>query len=188
MDLRIHSQQGQIGLNITKNHFQMKSEQPRMELSPVEPAVIIDVHHPRIVEIDQTQQFDELGRKKHVSFAKTYANNGRAAAARGIDRRVNEGNRMADFHESVNVARITAQREQVPREKRLTIEVLPKTPVDIRFDIRDVQVDVRKGSVNGQLIRGRTNIHARDGNVDVYWQQRPHIDITYVGNNLDKIF
>ena len=184
MQLQIGYQRGIIGLNINKGQFQLDSKQPSMELKPTKPSVTLDISQPQI-KIDQREQFDQLGKRFPLSMAKHYTNKGRSISTQGIARRVSEGRKLADIHQPVDIGQLTAAREQVPRQRKLSIEALPKSRPKIDFITNEPKAYLVEGKVNGNLRYGEVSLNAKKGHVSVYWLQKPDVNVDYLGRAID---
>lgn len=184
MQLQVNYLQGLIGLDIYPHSFQLQHRKPDLQLEVNSPALILELSQPN-VQIDQRQQFDQLGYRNPVSMTRYYGQKGQSIVARGIDRRVSEGNRFADIHQPVSVGDLTAAREQIPRRRQLTVEALPKTPPDIYFMTKPVEVDLIEGGVKGVMQYGKVTVESRAGQVDVYLRQKPEVQFNFTGRAID---
>ncbi|MDW7673264.1 MAG: DUF6470 family protein [Bacillota bacterium] len=183
MQLQLDIQQGQIGMDIRPNTFQIQQSLPAMELKPNQPAVLLDIQLAQ-VQINQREQFDQLGLRYPLSMAKHYASKGQNKLLQGISRRVKEGRMLADIHKPVSVAKLTADRGLVNRTKQLTLEALPRTRPDINFVTADPKLELRQGNINGSFRPGHLTVDSAIGQVQVYLKQKPHVRI-YAGKAID---
>lgn len=175
--IQIQQQFGQIGIKITPAKLNMAIKQPELDLSPKPANLSLHTEYPEVM-IDLRQSFDSMGLKDIVSLEKETAAEGRKTALSGIERRVADGERMAEPN-SPSVAKIVS--DSAPRmilKKELKLGLIPEAPPKISAKLGSVKGSYTPGDLNGNYIRGTVNGAFTWGRVDVYMEREPSIDIS----------
>jgi hypothetical protein len=182
MYLRINQQFGQIGLNIKQPSLDIKVHHPQLKLEINAPQLEIDQKPPQ-VEIDQTQCFADVGRRNPMEFSRYMAELSRLAGFEGIGRIAEEGDMLASIDQGINIADIALMNSQGQDE--FNVGAVPEHRPVIDVIIEPVHINVQPGNVVVRPMDGRVMSQLDWGQVGVNWQQKPGIDIEYIGGRFD---
>lgn len=182
MDLRINQQFAQIGLDIKRPAFDMEIHRTQSELKITPPQIEIDQEMPR-VEIDQTQCFADMGRRTPMELTQQIAEMSHMAGLEGIAQTAREGDLLASIEKGIDVVYIALMNSQDQDE--FDVAAVPEHRPVIAVISGDLHIDLHRGNVAVSSVNGWVKGYLDWGEVNVFWQQRPAIDIEYVGRRVD---
>lgn len=183
MGLIINQSFGRIGISTTDAFMSIESRLPEMDIHSTYPKG--RMHSELVqVEIDQTQCFNEMGLKTPDAFMRDIAAKSLRQGLKGIASIVQEGNFLANIAENSNgIPEIAAGK--LRKSVKLTVVSMPRSSPDIEFK-GGFDISWKMGSVKTEAMLKSPEVSATRPAIDVYLHQKPHIDIEYRGNNIDK--
>jgi len=182
MDLRINQRFGRIGLDIRQPAYSMEVRHPRSELVIDPPQLQVESELPR-VEIDQTECFADVERRNPMEFSRHMAELSQKAGFEGIARIAGEGDLLAGIEEGIDIADIAYMNSQLYDE--FNVGLLPEHQPVIRVIRGDLNIDVEPGKVDVRLNAGQVFSRLDWGRVGINWQQKPMIEVQYIGQRVD---
>ncbi|MGE5543436.1 MAG: DUF6470 family protein [Bacillota bacterium] len=182
MDLRINQQFARIGLDIKHPAFDMEIHGTQTQLKITPPQIEIDQEMPR-VEIDQTQCFADMGRRTPMELSRQMAEMSRMAGLEGIAQIAREGDLLAAIEKGVDIADVALMNSQDQDE--FDVAAVPEHRPLIAVIRGNLHIDLQRGNVEVSSVNGWVKGYLDWGEVNVFWQQRPAIDIEYVGRRVD---
>ncbi|TDF93508.1 DUF6470 family protein [Paenibacillus piri] len=148
--------------------FEMTTERPKQ-----------DIRQPRgELVIDQTRAWDALGIGPSLEVFSRIYSQGREIALRGIARRVEEGNRMAQIQIDANpFAEIAKNVDRNFSEYDYAGEASFDN-VDISYTAHKAEINTIDGKVNLNTHPNRVEYEYHRGKLDIYMRQYQSIEIT----------
>lgn len=183
MDLRIHTQDAQIGLKQTQGQFHIQQGNHIFNLRAKEPKIYLHQEEP-VLLIDQRQCFSEAGLKSNAEISRLYAAKGRQAALRATAEIANEGRAMANIQNGVIIGRL-AKRKSQPKERQYNFDMIPKSRPDIDLQRGRIDISFQKGDISVDSPYRGADIYYSKGDTKVYLKQKNYINIEYIGKNVD---
>lgn len=186
MDLRISQQAGLIGLNIEKPGVRLNITAPRLNVNAQVSEMRIS--SPRAeMKIDLSQSWADLGARKPDDYAREYASKSQQQGMEGIARRAAEGNSQAAIEKGGNVIRVITSRFKAEAECPYTIAYIPEHPPVVTISPGEMQIETSAGGVSTSPQLGRIENNAPWAKVAVYLQQKPAIEVEWVGSYFDGV-
>lgn len=186
MDLRISQQAGLIGLNIDKPGVRLSISPPRLRVNAQ--VSEINIHSPRAeLEIDQSQCWTDLGARKPVEYGKECASQAYQQGLEGIARRVAEGESQAAIEKGGSVVNLIASRFKAEAECPYTIAFIPEHPPQVTVKAGEMEAEASEGGISTSMQPGRVENHTPWAKVGVYLQQKPAIEVKWVGSYFDGV-
>lgn len=185
--LKISTTPALIGINRTPGKLEIQQPGPDVNMNTQHPKVEIDSELPK-VQIDQYQSFADAGLKNFLDLTREAAQLGKQAAMRGIERRVRQGNELADIQNGFGAIPRQAQENAFELfNKEFNIGTVPKSRPKIDLIEGKVNIQVHEGKVNMDVKVNRPTIDYTRGKVDIYLRQKNSIEIQYIGSKFDKV-
>lgn len=185
MALEIRQTYGQIGIRSQRAWMDIRQLPPKAHIIQKPPELDIDQKLPQ-VHIDQTQCFAESGLKPVLQLAHEFYQEGLEAALEAIGRIAEEGTRMMRIEDGGNPIPDIAY-ENAYKEYEFNMVQMPKSRPKIEWDMGYVNINWK---MNAAKIDWETYTRAQidlyPHKVDIYMKRWPHIEIRYVGNNVDQ--
>lgn len=184
--LKITSTPALIGINTI--NAKVNISQPKADVSMHTDHAKVEIHseNPKVL-IDQYQCFAEAGLKNFLDLTKESAQIGKQAVLQGIQRRVSEGNQMADIHKDYNpIAQIADYNAFELYNKEFNFGFIPKSRPKIDVIEGKVNIQAHEGKVSLDVKVNRPIVDYTRGKVEIYLRQKNSIDIQYIGSNMDK--
>lgn len=167
---------GQIGMMITPPDLRLHVTQPDMQLQVRPCDLELRIEQPEVI-IDLRQSFDSMGLQDSTALARSCAADARQTVMRGISRRVQEGDALAQPHGPSVGAIVAASAASERPPKELVITAMPAVPPKITARLGAVRGSCTPGAVYVQLNPGAVQGDFTWGQVDVYLARAPYIDI-----------
>lgn len=186
MDLRISQQAGLIGLNIEKPGVRLSITAPRLNVSAQVSEMRINSPQAEM-EIDMSQSWADLGARKPDDYARDFTSQAQQKGMEGIARRAAEGNSQAAIEKGGNVIDLIRSRFKAAAECPYTIAYIPEHPPVITISPGEMQLETSAGGVSCSPQLGRVENNAIWAKVDVYLQQKPTIEIEWLGSYFDGV-
>jgi len=184
MALQIRQTFGQIGIETQRAWMSIKQPAPKPHIEQKPPEVIIRRKLPKVY-IDQTQCFAESGLKPPLQLARDFNQEGLKAIYEAIGRIAEEGTRMVRIEDEGNPI-VDIAYEKAYKEYRFNMVQMPKSRSKIEWDIGYTKIDweINPAKIEWELYT-RAQIDLYPHKVNIYLKQWPHIEIRYVGENVD---
>ena len=185
MDLRITTQNAQIGIESTNGHYDMRQNQLPMELRTKQPVLHLQ-NEEAVLYIDQRRCFSEAGLKSSMELTRNYAQKGKQAALRATTRIADEGRELTNIQSKGSAIVRQAKRKAATfGNKQFNFDMIPKSRPEITVKQGKIHGDFEPGNVNIQLNNFRPEIHYQRGDVEIYLKQKNYISFEYVGKGID---
>lgn len=183
MDLRIHTQQAQIGIQQPAGQLSINGNHATMRMDIRDPQLFIQQEE-AVLFIDQRQCFSEAGLKSIREMTQKYAAKGKQAALRAAAEIANEGRQMANIQNGVVIGRIAKQKSK-PKERQFSFDMIPKSRPEIDVRRGETRFSYQKGQVSVDAPSRSVDIRYNPGDVKIYLKQKDYIRIDYVGKQVD---
>lgn len=184
MDIRIHQQFGQIGLNIKEPFLHLKISPPRLELDIREAKLNIHSELPKI-SIDQTECFADMDRRTLSQLLRYLEELAWEAGLEGIGKIAQEGDMLGAIEDGITVGDIAFMNNPQPVD--FNVDCIPKHRPRIEFELHPVEYQLNRGQVGVNLVRGDVRLNLDWGKVQVYLRQWPWLEIEYVGKYCNTV-
>lgn len=138
------------------NTFHMQVNPPEIQIHQ-EPAQL-DIHQegPELF-INQTRSFAEKGALPSSELSATLAREGQSQVQSGIERRVIEGNQLGKIeNRGISMAQILSRWDPVYND--FTVDLVPKTPPEIKVVTHPVDIRITLGYVDVTLNYGSIRV------------------------------
>lgn len=190
MDIRITTTDARIGIETIPARLERKSNPARMEIKQKQALLEIETVKPRI-KIDQYEAFASAGRKNNLDLAVDIAQEGYKQVMEYIAKKASDGDRLAAIHIKRDPIVEFAERDSYVK-RDFNIDFIPKARPKITVEEGEVKVELA-GGPNAFFDKVKINFvpHTYEtkyipGNVNIYMEQYPSVDIEYIGNNVDQ--
>lgn len=179
-NLRITTQDAQIGLNIRDGNYQMSSPKGEQSIKTTKPVMKI-TGEPAKVIIDTYEQRAEKGMKNNLDLLKTNTQYSKQTVLGGIARIVADGNRMADIRKRMPPAiPELAKKNSTPRMREFNFGLLPKSRPKIQVTGGNQSIDWQEGRTDINYTPRKPQISYTRGKVDLYMRQKQNVQIDYI--------
>jgi len=166
--LGIDADLGKQDIKQPRATFEMTTERPQQDIRQPGGELLID----------QTRAWDALGIGPSLEVFSRIYSQGHEIALRGIARRVEDGNRMAQIHIKANAfAEIAKNVDRNFSEYDYAGEASFDN-VDISYSARKAEINTVDGKVNLNTHPNRVEYEYYRGKLDIYMRQYQSIDIT----------
>lgn len=172
--LQIRQQQARIGIDADPGQYSMR--QPKADLQIVsKPAVMtIDQHQPELT-VDSSRARAAFTGGPHLEMTQRLYSNVKQIFLEGIAKRVEQGNRMAEFFKPGNtVAEVYGKRQPLPVLGEFRGEASFDN-VDVRFNVRPVDIEIERSPVEINVQVNKPEIEYNRGKLDIYMMQYPSV-------------
>jgi len=187
MDLRITTQNAQIGIETANGQFDIRQNHFPMDLSTKEPRLHLQSEE-AVIYIDQRRCFSEAGLKSSMELTQKYAQKGKQAALQATAKIASEGRELANIQAKGSaIARQAKRKAATFGDKEFNFDMIPKSRPEITVKPGKVHGDFEKGNVDIQLKNFRPEIYYQRGDVEIYLKQKNYISFEYVGKGIDLL-
>jgi len=183
MNLRIHTQNAQIGISQTPGQLNINQGNHIFNLRATDPKIHIQQEDP-VLHIDQSQCFAEAGLKSSRQLSQYYANKGKQTALRAAAQIADEGRAMANIQNGVIISKL-AQKKSKPKETSYNFDMIPKSRPEINIQRGRIDINYEKGNISLHSPYRGTDISYNKGNTNIYLKQKDYINIEYIGKTVD---
>ncbi len=187
MDLRITTQNAQIGIETTQGRFDIRQNQWPMRLRTEQPMLHLQSED-AVLYIDQRRCFSEAGLKSNMELSQKYASKGRQAALQATFQAARDGRELARI--SVKGSAIVRQAKRKSAslgKKQFNFDMIPKSRPDIAVVPGKLRGDLEWASIDIQLQNPKPDINYIKGDVEIYLKQKNYISFEYVGEGIDVL-
>ncbi len=185
MALEIRTTQALVGVNRTP--AKLSIEQPKAEVdgSISLPKIKVEGTLAKI-KINQTQCFNESGRKSVEAFSADYVNFAKQKMQESIGRIAEQGNQLTDIHLGGNpIADQGASNAYDQFEHEFGMVTMPRSRPQIDVIEGTLDIKVEEGEITGKVRAKQPILNHDKGNIEFYLKQKNSISIKYLGENVD---
>ena len=183
MEIRIHSQIAQLGLDISKPQMSMQISEPFLKMKTEQPELMMKQATVSLT-IDQDKCFEDVNRRKIIPFGIYSRDQAIAKTDQAIAEIVREGNQLRDIEKGYTVAIIAKQ--EMDTMKDFNMDFIPKHRPEIRVNRTPLEMSYQPGAVRLDLKRGEVKVDLKYGDVKVHYIKRPSVEITTVPSKFDR--
>ncbi|SKC55899.1 DUF6470 family protein [Maledivibacter halophilus] len=184
--LKITTTPALIGINTINAKLDISQPKADLNMHTEHAKVEINSENPKVI-IDQYQCFAEAGLKNILDLTRETAQISKQAALKGIERRVSQGNQMADIHKDYNpIAEMADYNAFELFNREFNFGLIPKSRPKIDIIEGNVDIKVHEGKANMDVKINRPQVDYTRGKVEIYLRQKNSIDIQYIGENVDR--
>ncbi|MFD2703195.1 DUF6470 family protein [Paenibacillus shunpengii] len=172
--LQIRQHQGRIGLDADPGQYSIS--QPKADLQiQSKPAVITINHHQPELIVDSSRARAAYTGGPHLEMTQRLYSNIKQIFLEGIAKRVEQGNRMAEFFKPGNtVAEVYGKSKPLPGLGEFRGEASIDN-VDVRFNVRPVDIEIVRSPVEISVQVNKPEIEYNRGKLDIYMMQYPSV-------------
>lgn len=160
-----------------KEPLELEIEDPKIEMESKDP----------VLQIDQSECFNEAGLKNNKAFLEDMVTRSKQAVSEGIANRVEDGNAMMAIENGQDAIAERASYNAWERfQKEFSVQSMPRSRPQISVQDGDVTYNFKRGDVkvlNGPF-KADTGTYSA-GKVERYMKQYNSIEITPVGDEVD---
>ncbi len=176
MRIQMRSQNGIIGIETRNAQVEIDMDQPIPEYEIKEPEISIDSTLPK-VEISQEQAFSESGLKGVLELTFENAQIARQLMLGGIQRAVQQGDEIADVSKPNPIPDHAKYNSWDQFKKDYNMVTMPVSGPDIEVVEGENSFNFEEGDVDANVRVTSPLIEYSTGNVEVYMQQYPSLEI-----------
>ncbi|WP_251554715.1 DUF6470 family protein [Neobacillus muris] len=184
--IRISQTNAQIGLRITQPVQEIHQPQAEISIQQV-PAEMTIERQPSELRIDQDEAWNQLGLKKLSVLMKDMAAYSRQKGFEAIAKIAAEGEQMAHIELKRDAIVDIAKAKAMPGPADFTIAFIPSYgSVHIQYKPSEIHIDWQLGGASSEYQPTKAVHEYTPGKTEVYLQQRPQLEISFVGGNLNQ--
>jgi hypothetical protein len=172
--IEIDQVSGQIGLKIIQPNLNLKTTQPDLQMKTTPADLALKITQPEVI-VDLRASFNSMGLQDTYSFSASNLAAAKEAFLQGLDRRVAVGHELADPH-GPPVGKIVTDASKPP-EKQLVIGLMPSAAPEISANLGTIEGKYTPAHIETKLNEGKVTGDFTWGQVDVYMEREPSIDI-----------
>jgi hypothetical protein len=175
--LQIHQTPGLIGIDADMGQFSI--QQPKADMQIDTQSAQLDIHQYRPeLHIDQSRALAAYVGGGHLEMTKRLYSTVQELFLQGIAKRVEEGNRMAQYYKPGNtIEEIVGNRGHDPSFGEFRGPA-SSANVDIHVERHEPDIEVEPVHVNIQVNINKPIIEYTRGKLDIYMQQYPSVQFT----------
>jgi len=186
MDLRITQQPALVGLSIHKPAIKLNTTLPYLDIKTTPVSLQIDNPAAKL-EIDWTQCRADMGLKTPPAVCRDNAQLSLSQGLEAIGTIAAEGDTLGNIEAPTNVGQLVASRLQAESEVDYNVALMPEHPPEVNVETREVEVTLEPREINCNLQRGILENNTEWAKVDMYLQQKPSINVEWIGSYYDAI-
>ncbi|MDQ0918578.1 DUF6470 family protein [Paenibacillus sp. V4I5] len=177
--IQITQQYGRIGIDADPGRLDIQQPKATQELATTPAKLEIDAN-PGILSIDNSRWHDALGQGPSLEAMNRIYSGCRDIALQGIEKIVEEGNRLAAIHTGENViaALATESTQDVDFYKYMYIGEASLDNIDIRYEAGNLDVQFEPAKVEHNVTVNPPIIEYHRGKLEIYMLQYPKVEIT----------
>ncbi|CFX12499.1 Uncharacterized [Syntrophomonas zehnderi OL-4] len=183
LQIRIDQQFAQLGLDIKKPAINLQTTLPAIELQIEEPRLEIHSPRPRLY-IDQSQCFADMDKRSPAEFSRYYADLARQKGIEAIGIISSEGDYLANWQEGNTIEALAAS--AMDTQVDFNVTAVPQQPPRIDWEIRPVETNVSRGTIDLKLRRGQVQNNFQWGRVNAYIAQQNYLKISWHNPKLNQ--
>lgn len=181
LQIRIDQQYAQLGLDIKKPQISLQITKPQIELDIQKPE--LEMHSPRPrLHIDQRECFADMDKRTPAAFREYLTGIAKNKGFEAIEIISSEGDSLGHLENKITIEDLAAQ--VMDNMVDFNVTAVPKQPPKIEADVRPVEFNFRRGTVDLRLNRGRVENNFEWGKVNAYIRQQNYLNISW--ENIDR--
>lgn len=172
--LQIRQQNGLIGIDGGLGQYSIRQPKADLQIKSNPATIRIDQHQPELT-IDQSRAEAAINGGPQLEMTRRLYSSVKQIYLEGIAKRVEQGNRMAEFFKPGNtIAEVYGKEQALPNLGEYRGEASIDN-VDIHFNVRKTDIEIERGSVDIDVKVNKPEIEYQRGKLDVYMMQYPSI-------------
>lgn len=188
MDIQISRTDARIGIETTAAKLNIKTQNADLQLHSENAKVSIQTELPKVV-IDCSECYNTSGLKNREAFLRESVQLGKQAASEYISKTSSDGGSYGAIESGSNPMTSIVVRDAYPQHN-FGIDCMPKARPQIKVEGKtQITAENASGGANngiqGNYTPGKVNYDVTPHNVRTFLEQKPSIDIKYVGKNVD---
>lgn len=185
MRLEMRSQMARIGMETSKGVQTIEQPRAEMDIQTRHAQVRVEGTLPK-VQIDQSRCFYESGIKSILELTAETAQRARNFCLEGIARTADQGNQLADIHNSTSViADVADDNAWGQFQKEFGMVTMPRSRPQITVIEGKLDIRVEEGRVENRTRPQKPVIGFKRGKLKIYLEQRNYLEIRVVGDVYD---
>lgn len=177
MELRINRQPALIGLNIAKARLEFQTTPGQVDLETTPGQLDIKSSAPRL-HIDQSQCFADKDSKSPAQFAAGQVAEAKSDYMAGLNRRVAEGDQLAQI---IGPSIIDIIKSQFNQQKAFNLQCVSVKPPEISCEVYPVEINYQAAVIQNNYRPAYVEYNSQPGKVETYLIQKPFLEISWVG-------
>lgn len=180
--LRIEQTYGRIGVETYNSQLEMRAQQSKLEMQRTDPQINIQKQQP-VVKIDQHACFATAGLKNVFELTEEAAQMGHQQVLQYTAKKAIEGDMLANIKGGGNpIAEIA--RSNSYEQHEFNIDLIPKERPHIEVE-GYIKLSFNEGQLQINFKEANININFSQSKISFYLNQKPSLNIQYVGGNID---
>lgn len=181
--LQIRQQYGQIGIDAGLGQYSIEQPKADVQIKSNPATIQIDQHQPELV-VDSSRARAAYTGGNQLEMTQRLYSSVKQIFLQGIAKRVEEGNRMAEFFKPGNtIAEVYGKSEPLPVMGEFRGEASIDN-VDVHFNIRETDIYIEQGSVDINVQVNKPKIEYQRGPHQTYMIQNP--SVTFIPPEIDQ--
>lgn len=170
-----------IKINMIDGEFEMNPELPKANVDKQEGKLFIKADDAKI-NIDSYAARRSLGLMTTSDFNQQAVNKAKSVIYQGTARIVSEGNELVDLTRGSSPAEIQKRKNRSGATIETFMEFLPTEGADISFKKGELSIDYQMGNVKFDWdVHKDAPIEFKPGKIEIIVEQKPAVEIEYVG-------
>lgn len=184
LQIRIDQQYAKIGLDIKKPFLALQTTPPQIELDIQEPEIEIHSPRPRL-HIDQRECFADMDKRTPEVFSRYWTGIAINKAFEAVGTISSEGDSLGQIERGITIENLAQY--VMDNMVDFNVTAIPKQPPKIEADVRPVEFNLRRGTVDSRLNRGQVEHNFEWGKVNAYLRQKNYLNITWEESKISKM-
>ncbi|WDH98287.1 DUF6470 family protein [Paenibacillus urinalis] len=173
--LQIRQQPGRIGMDADLGQYSIRQPKADLQIKSNPALLTIDQHQPELI-VDSSRAKAAFTGGPHLEMTQRLYSNVKQIFLEGIAKRVEEGNRMAEFFKPGNtIVEVYGKSQPLPVLGEFRGEASIDN-VDVRFNVRPVDIEIEKSPVEFNVQVNKPEIEYNRGKLDIYMMQYPSVE------------
>lgn len=185
--IRLEQTYAQIGLRQNKPVQEIQQVPAEVNYKQT-PAQMTIERTPAKLEINQEQAWNERNLKGPAKLSVDHAEFSRQQALEAIAEIVAEGNQMARIETKSNAFADIDKNKLLAPPADFNVAFIPSHgSVQLNYQPTELKIDWQKGGVDFEVTPAKVIHDYTPGKTEVYLQQKPHLEIDFVGLNVNRM-
>ncbi|MFS1514797.1 DUF6470 family protein [Chengkuizengella sp. SCS-71B] len=175
--IQIFQQYAQIGLDITQGKTEMKMPRATFEMKSNNPKMLVTSSGKAELRINQDRAWDAMAIGDHLAYMQNVYQQGKQISLQGIERRVQNGDRLAAIHLGGNPIGEIAKQQAFAEVPVYTTGPASRLNVDVQVNPTKTEIGLERGSVELQSQQIPFEISRDRSKVNLYLLQKNSLNV-----------
>ncbi|RNA67566.1 DUF6470 family protein [Alteribacter keqinensis] len=186
--IRIQSEQGQIGMSHSRPHMQIRQHNAVMEIDQKLAGNLSISRTASKLFIDQSEAFADANLKSPLRMASEWSAGGKQRALQYAAKKAQEGEQLKAIENGVNMLPRVAKNHSDPPAKEINLGYMPKNMSRVRFTYQpsEIKVDSAWPDPSIRFHIQKPELSAPPWEVNVYMKKNPSITMDVVPSLINR--